>query len=226
VVNKALDGAPELQSSDSLLDANDILRRYHKRRFFVPEALMEFGYDRTLDQTYDNPPGFQGSGGLLPEDKKDHWALQFKLEWSFFQGGGQIVDIRKDLATRKKLESLHREAAEIIEERARNALIRASTARSDMDLARQAAQAAHKNYKVSRNGYAEGTASILDLLDAQREARMQERKAVVAEYRYLKAVVAVERSMNRVAALVPEKDQKAWWNELKARLGKEWGDET
>ena len=84
-----------------------------------------------------------------------------------------------------KRQGLHREAGQIIEERARNALIRASTARSDMDLAKVAAVAAKKNFKVVRDGYAQGVATILDLLDAQREAMVQERQAILSEYRFL-----------------------------------------
>jgi outer membrane protein TolC len=89
-----------------------------------------------------------------------------------------------------------------------------------MDLARVAAQAAKKNFKVVRDGYAQGVATILDLLDAQRETIVQEREAILSEYRFLKAVVEVERSMNRIGALVPREEQEAWWQELKDRLGR------
>ena len=131
-----------------------------------------------------------------------------------------MVDVRKNRATLRKLESLHREASQIVEQRARNALIKASAARSDMDLAKMAAEAANKNYKVVRDGYAQGVATILDLLDAQRETMVQERQAILSEYRFLKAIVEVERSMNRIAALGPVADQESWWQELKERLGR------
>ena len=182
---------------------------------------MAFDYSHTLNQTYDNPAGSEDFFSNIPEDSDNHWALQVKLVWSLFEGGGKVVDMRKNRATLRKLESLHREAGQIIEERARNALIRASTARSDMDLARVAAEAAKKNFKVVRDGYAQGVATILDLLDAQREAMVQERQAILSEYRFLKAVVEVERSMNRIAALVPREEQEAWWQELKDRLGRD-----
>jgi len=183
---------------------------------------MGFGYSHRFHQTYDNPASLENfsSGPFLPEDSKNHWAFEVKLVWSLFEGGGKVVDMRKNQATLRKLESLHREASQIIEERARNALIQASTARSDMDLARVAAKAAKKNFKVVRDGYAHGVATILDLLDAQREAMVQERQAILSEYRFLKAVVEVERSMSRIAALIPREEQEAWWQELKDRLGR------
>lgn len=179
---------------------------------------MEFGYRHTFDRTYDNPASFQDMSTGIPGDADNHWQLQLKLEWPLFEGGGKIVDVRKNRATLRRLESVYRQAREIIEERARNALIRASTARSDVDLSRTAAEAAKKNFKVVQNGYAQGVSTILDLLDAQREAVVQERKAIMAEYRFVKAVVEVERSMNQIAALVPVETQKARWRELKARL--------
>ena len=221
VVDTALDTSPELKSINSLIDATRILKGYYKRRFVVPEASVEFGYSHTLNQTFDNVPAVEQFTRFIPEDADNHWALQVKLVWSLFEGGGKVVDVRKNRATLRKLESLHREASQIVEERARNALIQASTARSDMDLARVAAEAAKKNFKVVRDGYAQGVTTILDMLDAQREAMVQERKVILSEYRFLKAVVEVERSMNRIAALVPENEQEAWWQELKDRLGRD-----
>ena len=221
VVDKALDTSPELKSIDSLIDATKIVRGYFRRRFWTPEAMVDFDYSHTLDQTFDNPP--EGSFNIddyMPSDSENHWNVQVKLVWSLFEGGGKIVDMRKNLATMRKLESLHREASEIIEERARHALIRASTARSDMYLARVAADAAKKNFNIARDGYSQGVSTILDLLDAQREAIIQERKAILSGYRFLKAVVQVERSMNRIGALVPKSEQEALWKELKERLGK------
>ncbi len=223
VIDTALDTSPELKSVDSLIDATRILRGYYKRRFVVPEASVEFGYSHTLNQAFDNVPVFQDVKGFnykVPEDADNHWAFQLKLVWPLFEGGGKVVDLRKNRATLRKLESLHREASQIIEERARNALIRASTARRDMNFARRAAQAARKNFKITRDGYAQGVSTILDLLDAQREAVVQEREAVLSEYDYLKAIVEVQRSMNGIAALIPEEEQQIWWEELKDRLGR------
>ncbi len=220
VLDTALNTSPELKSIDSLIDATRILKGYYKRRFVVPEASMEFGYSHTLSQTFNNVPAVRDFTSLVPEDADNHWALQVKLVWSLFEGGGKVVDVRKNRATLRKLESLHREASQIVEERARNALIKASAARSDMGLSRIAAEAARKNYKVVRDGYAQGVSTILDLLDAQRQALVQERQAILSEYRFLKAVVEVQRSMNRIAALVPAEEQEAWWNELKDRLGR------
>jgi outer membrane protein TolC len=222
VVDTALDTSPELKSVDSLIDATRILRGYYKRRFVVPEASVEFGYRRTLNQTFDNvpDPDLESFIKQVPEDADDHWAFQVKLVWPLFEGGGKVVDLRKNRATLRKLESLHREASQIIEERARNALIRADTARRDMDFARRAAQAARKNFKITRDGYAQGVSTILDLLDAQRETVVQEREAVLSEYDYLKAIVEVQRSMNGIAALIPEEEQEAWWQELKDRMGR------
>ncbi|MFP3910593.1 MAG: TolC family protein [Desulfobacteraceae bacterium] len=220
VIHKALDTSPELKSVDKLIDGNRVLRGYHQRRFYTPEASMEFGYRHTFDRTYDNPASFQDMSTGIPGDADNHWQLQLKLEWPLFEGGGKVVDLRKNRATLSRLKSVHRQAREIIEERARNALIRASTARSDVDLSQTAAEAAKKNFKVVQNGYAEGVSTILDVLDAQREAVVQEQKAIMAEYRFLKAVVEVERSMNQIAALVPEETQKARWQALKSRMGK------
>ena len=220
VVDKALDSSPELKSIDSLIDATRIVRGYLKRRFYTPEASVEFGYSHTLDQTYDNPDSSFNIDDYVPGDSENHWSVGVKLVWSLFEGGGKVVDMRKNQATLKRLESLHRDASQIVEQRARDALIQASTARTDMDLAKTAATAAEKNYKVTRDGYAQGVSTILDLLDAQREAAVQERKVILSEYRFLKAVVAVERAMNRIAALVTEEEQEAGWQELRARMGR------
>lgn len=220
VVDTAIDTSPELKSVDSLIDATRILRGYYNRRFVVPEASVEFGYSHTLNQSFNNVPIVETFIHEVPEDADNHWAFQLKLVWPLFEGGGKVVDVRKNRATLRKLESLHREASQIIEERARNALIRASTARRDMNFARRAAQAARKNFKITRDGYAQGISTILDLLDAQREAVVQEREAVLSEYDYLKAIVEVQRSMNGIAALIPEEEQQIWWQELKDRLGR------
>lgn len=220
VVDTALDTSPELKSIERLIDATRILKGYFQRRFVVPEASVEFGYSHTLSQTFDNVPAVGDFLRYVPEDADNHWGVQVKLVWSLFEGGGKVVDVRKNRATLRKLASLHREASQIVEERARNALIKASAARSNMGYARVAEQAAKKNYKIVRDGYANGVATILDLLDAQKQSLVQEREAVLSEYRFQKAVIEVERSMSRIAALVPAADQEAWWKQVQTHLKK------
>jgi outer membrane protein TolC len=64
-----------------------------------------------------------------------------------------------------------------------------------MELAALAADRAQRNLDVVRDKYARGAVSILELLDAQNQSRVQEQSAVLAVYSYLGDVLDFQRAV-------------------------------
>jgi outer membrane protein TolC len=66
-----------------------------------------------------------------------------------------------------------------------------------IDLSREAAAAARRNFDLVRDSYARGVVSILDLLDAQNQALVAELVAANEVYRFVIDLMEVQRAVGR-----------------------------
>ena len=64
-----------------------------------------------------------------------------------------------------------------------------------LELTQQAALAAGRNFDLVQDGYSQGVADIIDLLDAQNAALVADLGAATAVYDYLIDLVSVERAV-------------------------------
>ena len=87
-----------------------------------------------------------------------------------FTGFGRMARVNRSRETLAQLQFEREATAERIATRIRTSLYESGASFANIDLAREAARAANRNYELVLDGYREGVVSILDLLDAQTEA--------------------------------------------------------
>lgn len=194
---EAIDNAPELQTIYQAIEAQEIILGQLKRRYYVPSLSAQVEYSRLIDDVEgaDQPLSSIKTPGLrFEEPDKDDWSLALVLKFPIFEGFGRKYDIRKATADLYSLRKKRVQIMQMVEQRVRNAVLAMSHSAPTIELTRIAAEKAAENLKIVQDKYARGTSGLIDLLDAQNQALVQEQSAAIAEYNYLKDYVELQRA--------------------------------
>ncbi|MBP7829794.1 MAG: TolC family protein [Kiritimatiellae bacterium] len=209
----ALRDSPELQAVDLAIEAQRIQLAQLRRRPLVPDIGLQFAYDHTFDETIAGPTLAAG-----PAADDDEWTASVQATWPFFSGGGEAVEAARARAELRRLQNVRAQTAQLIEQRAYTAMYATWGSSPNIRLTRLAAEAAAKNLAVIQDKYARGAVSILDLLDAQNQAFLQNQDAELAVYQFVSDVMGVQRAMASLGALSTAGERAAWIEHLKRQI--------
>ena len=201
MVQESYINSPELQSIEALKRAQERQLELTERSFWLPE----FNAYAQLDQFFarggagsdEQPP--LGAGRLEVDGTR--WVIGFNASYDLFKGKAKTAE--RDQASIELLRlDLDRQAtAQRIEEAVRSALQRMQASFAGIELARDAAEAAQRNYDLVDTEYTRGTATILDLLDAQNTALAAQEGVADAIFQFLLDLATMERAAGRYVFL-------------------------
>ena len=204
LVRMALTNSPELAALDRALEAARIARDHARRRFYTPSVSAAFTYDHELDASRPDSDVLEGG---LPRQDDDDWTFSVQVSLPIFEGGGRYFELRRAEADVHRLEELRRDVQRLVERNVRSILAALSSSHANIGLSRLARDRARRNLEVVRRKYAAGDVSIIELLDAQNEALVQDRAAALAVYRYLRDLVELQRAVAWFEIEKSEKEQ-------------------
>jgi len=222
MIRQALAASPEVQALEHMVEATRIVQGQVERRFYVPQASAGVTYWHRFQQTYlypDYPAGWTDPTGelsFLPPQTRDHFMLNVSVSWPLIEGGGKVVDCRRNRAVLQRMEYLRGQSRLQVQTRMRDALIDAVRTGADIALARQASENAGQDFRLSQDAYGQGLSSLVELLDAQREMVVQRLNTVLTQYDYLRALVEVQRAASRMVALMTPQEVDDWMRSLEA----------
>lgn len=197
---EALVLAPELRALDAAIDAQDRARASATRSYWAPEIAFEAGVTNVFARggagTDVELPSLPG-GPLIPETNDIFYSLGFSATLPIFQGLARPADVRQQTELLLQLETARRSTEDRVEQRVRSALHEMGASFAAIDLSREAAAAARRNFDLVRDSYARGVVSILDLLDAQNQALVAELVAANEVYRFVIDLMEVQRAVGR-----------------------------
>jgi outer membrane protein TolC len=187
--------APELRTIEALIAARERSSQAASRSFWLPTLALQAGLTERLAS------GGAGSKGLaiplptgFPEVDDTSWSLSLRASLPLFQGGRRSAERQQaDLET-QRLRIEHQATGDRIEQRLRSALHRTGASWANVRLSSEAADAARQNFDLVSEAYAEGAATILDLLDAQNAYLVAELAAGNANYDFLADFIDVQRA--------------------------------
>jgi outer membrane protein len=133
-----------------------------------------------------------------------------------FTGFGRQARLHRSRETLAQLQAEREATAERIATRIRTSLYESGASFANIDLAREAARAADRNYDLVLEGYREGVVSILDLLDAQTQALNANLDAANSVYLYLIDLMEVQRSVGQFDFFVSQEGRRQWFEKLDA----------
>ncbi|PON18448.1 hypothetical protein C2W62_07815 [Candidatus Entotheonella serta] len=211
MVQQGLEAAPELSQVAAQIAAQIAAQeralQSAKRSFYTPELALS-GSLSGVDT--------DGVGGSGAPGNDVNWEIGAQASLPLYTGGARLARrqrAREELAQLR----LQREAtAERIAANIRIAMYAAGSAYANIEPAQEAAAAAMENFNLVTDAYGRGAVSILDLLDAQREALSANLDAANTVYDYLIKLMQMQRAIGQFDFFVSEHGRRDWFERLDA----------
>lgn len=212
--------SPELKTVRIAIDAQQLSVAQLQRRFFVPDVALQFTYDYTLAENLEGDDVEFGGGtdfNLNAGDDED-WSLVLRADFPLFEGGGRGAELARAKAELRRLLRVQSQTVDSLEQALLNAIYALGSSHPNIQLTRDAADTADKNLEVVRDKYANGKASILDLVDAQNQAFVQRQASVIAVYEFMQNMIDVQRAMAWFEFTAEKQTVNQWLDELETRM--------
>jgi outer membrane protein TolC len=193
MVAEALAASPELRALDAIIGGQERALAAAKRAFWLPEFFLGAEVSNWL------ATGGAGSG-ITPGLEQDpwRWSIQLSARYLIFGGGSRAAAKTQAEESLFSLEYQRTATQERVDQEMRDALQLLISSRIQLELAREAAEAAGGNFALVRTAYAGGVAGILNLLDAQTTALFADLDAATALYDFISDFMLVQRAAGRM----------------------------
>ncbi len=217
---EALANAPELRAFNEAIDAQNRFLSSTRRAFWLPTFVFQADVTSVLSRGGAGSTDFKGnpaldSLGFAFSDVDDlSWSLGLVGSLPVFEGGKRIADTNQASRELERLQFERGAVAERVEQRVRTALHRAGASYVNIDLSRAAADAARRNFELVRDAYAEGAATILDVLDAQNAFLVAELAAANAVYDFIIDFMNVQRGTGVFLSTMTPEDREDLFRRL------------
>jgi outer membrane protein TolC len=207
MVQEGLRTAPELRSADARIAAQERTLLSTERAFYAPEV-------SALAEVSGVVQGGEGDQFLVNDPDNLEWIVGFQASLPLYTGGGRRA--ARDRA-REELHQVQLERQALEERIARDirvALYAAGDSFIRIRLAREAAEAARKNFDLVTERYARGVADIIQLLDAQNAALVADQEAANAVFTHLIELMNVQRVVGQFDFFMSLAERQAWLERL------------
>lgn len=175
---------------------------------FLPSLSMTATYQDVLDQQ------FASEGGLFPNQTEGAWSVSVGAGYPIFNGGRRFHQVAQNRARVRERDLQAAARTDQVVNTAYNALEQARADWLQIAPAERAAERAAATLQIVRSKYEQGTASLLDLLEAQEQALAGRRQSALAHYAYLGAVFQLQRALNDFPFLKDAQAGRQWVAQL------------
>ncbi len=206
MAQEALDASPELKALSALAAAQRRALKAADRAFYIPTLALQASVNDVFSSG--------GSGTVFPGFEDLRWTVGFSLNYPLLTGGARFSVKGQASEELAQIENERRATAQRVEGRVRAAMHTMGAALANIDLSRDAADAARNNFELVQDSYSRGLDSIITLLDAQNNALVAELRASNAIYDFLIELMKVERAANRFDFFASSESRDAFFDRL------------
>ena len=187
VAAEAMEASPDLLALDAQIEAYARQVSAAGRAFWLPSFSLEAGGLYRFTEWGDTQAG--GGNGL--------WTVALVGRYPIFAGTARLAESDRASRERERV-TLQREATrERVEQAVGVAALQVRGAFVGLEVAREAADAARRNYALVEESYREGVGAIIMLLDAQGAALTADLRAATAAYEVLVSLADLQRAVGR-----------------------------
>ncbi|MGD8700590.1 MAG: TolC family protein [Gemmatimonadales bacterium] len=208
MAQEALDASPELKALTALAAAQRRALNAADRAFYIPTLALQ----ASLDDVFSTG----GEGTVFPGFEDLRWTVGFSLRYPLLTGGARFSVKSEASEELARIETERGSVAQRVEGRVRSAVHTMGAALASIDLSRDAADAARRNFELVQDSYSRGVSSIIELLDAQNNALVAELRASNAVYDFLIELMRVERAAGRFDFFASPESREAFFDRLDA----------
>ncbi len=227
MVQEALREAPELRALDALTNAQRRALSSAERSFWSPTLALQAGVTDVFSRGgagseagLSLPPG-SGLEGVFPETDDISWSVGLNISLPILTGGSRFAARRQAAEDVARLQLERQAAAERVEQRLRSAMHAMGASLAAIDLSRDAADAARRNFELVADAYTQGAVDIIDLLDAQNAALVADQVAANAVYDFLIDLMEVQRAAGGFDFFRTAEEREAFFQRLDAFMAAE-----
>lgn len=200
---------PELKQFDYGIAAQERLKLSQKRAFYLPSVALSGQVDYIIDRV--KPIEVPGSA---PPGNDPTWNLGVGLQYPIFQGRQRKFDLEQTKLNVLQLQDQRANTRNLLELQIRSALETAGASFSRVELSKEAAEAAGKNFDIIQDSYSQGLVNITTLIDAQNSALQTELSAVNAIYTFIADFINVERATGSYYFLATDQERDGFFQRL------------
>jgi outer membrane protein TolC len=218
-VSEARQRAPAVQAVDRLVSARKRELTSAQRAYWMPTLSLEGSLSQ---EVYEDGAGTSGltlptdgsSSFSTPTPPEQQWSLGLTVAFPLFEGTERAAEERQasDALAASRTERMIAQLG--VEQSVRTALVELETAYAAVQRAQRAAEAAQHTLDVTEAAYRQGTASLVDLIDAQNSALATRQQASDVAYDLLLDWVNVQRAGGSFAVLRTPEEQEAFRKRL------------
>lgn len=222
-VEEAQHHAPEVQAVDRLVSARKRQATSAHRAFWMPEVAVEGQFTQRVAEGGTGASGSplplpgSGSGGgaaSIPTPPDQQWSVGLTATFPLFRGTERAAQRRRATGQLEASRTERMMTRLGVEQRVRTALVHLETAHAAVERAQRAAASAQRTLDVTQAAYREGTATLVDLIDAQTAALTTRQRASNAAYGLLRDWLSVQRAGGSFRVLRTPREQ----TDFQARL--------
>ena len=212
LVDAALRLAPEIQSLDAVVTAQERLLTSTRQAFYLPSVALQGSVSTNVLR---EGAGTSLPAGLPAAEMPDYpWNAGLSVTLPLFQGSSRFARRERAAAGLAQLRLQRELAARGIEQNVRVQLQFARASLAVVSENETAAETARRSLELVTEAYAQGLAGVVDLLEAQTAALLSERGVTNAIFDYLVNLKRVERAIGQFEALATPEERAGFLRQL------------
>lgn len=203
-VEEASGASPELRALDAQVGAAERQKSAASRAFWIPSVSLEAsGWYR-----------FAESGATTTGGESNLWTVALVARYPLFQGFARSAELSRASYELERMDVERRAVQERVDQRVGTAATQVRGALVTLEVAREAAEAARRNYALVEQSYREGVDPIIMLLDAQTAALTADLRAAQSAFDLLVSLSELQRALGRFDLYGPADEREALFTRL------------
>ena len=209
-VELGLDRSPEIQQALASVDSNRRQLKSDKRQLWLPDFSLVGRYSNNFQEDRDTSlGGFPG---------EDDWSVSVEASIPLFEGGARFSRINQSRFAVRQSETSLRNIENQVEQDVRNAMESLTASFGSIPLAKEAEEAAQKNYELVASAYAQGQRDIINVLDAQESLVDAREAALNAVFNFLIDLMTTQRAIGGFDFFLDDSEKLQFTEELIRRV--------
>ncbi len=206
LVKEGFANLPEVKQINANIAAQDRFLTFTRRNFYLPEIGFSANTSYLLNRAGAGSEIIAQPGIERPNDLT--WQLGISASLPLYTGNRRNAQNQKAVIGLEQLQFQKKDLLNQLEQRIRVAVTQVSASYANIGLSEEAEDAAKRNFEIFQDAYAEGTVSVIELIDAQNSAIQASLNAANAGYQFLIDFFNVERAIGKYYSLGTVEDRE------------------
>lgn len=212
LIDEALKNASEIKNQKAGIAAAERELASLRRKRFVPVV----GISAEGQHVFAKDGIGTGTGTKGVTYIEDLWSASLNFSWPLYSGGATDVKIRKSRIEIRRLKTQLEKIKQGLEFNVRSAVLDAVVKWVNLESSARSADLAKKSLNLVQDAYSKGSASIVDLADAQNSALNAELGALNAVYSFMESMTNAERAVGFFRILATKEQNHAFEERFKS----------